>query len=273
MNIGFIGSGQMAQALAAGISTSRAELGQATHFFISDPNQEAVEAFKQRVDKSAKTTQSENNLAVIADSSIVIVAVKPQYIDSALSGTESAFESDVSKILVSVAAGVTIHELKRFTCAERIVRAMPNTPCLIGRGAIGYAANDGLSVDENRQVLELLSSVGIVHEVSEENIDAVTGLSGSGPAYVFTFIESLADGGVLNGLPRATALSLALETVIGAAELVRQTGEHTSVLKDRVTSPGGTTIAGLKALEETGFRDSVISAVSSATERSIELGG
>ncbi len=242
-------------------------------FWISDPNAAAIESFTSRVGGLAQVHQVASNPEVVRQANPVLIAVKPQFVAQAFEKFKQAVDIDSSTLLISIVAGVTISELQRLSRAERIIRAMPNMPCLIGKGAIGYAASPAISQQELALVVDLLASVGNVHQVSEENLDAVTGLSGSGPAYVFTFIEALTDGGVLNGLPRSVAADLALQTVLGAAELVRQSKEHTAVLRDRVTSPGGTTIAGLKALEETGFRDAIMSAVSAATERSIELGG
>ena len=277
VKIGFIGAGQMAQALAVGIvsqirlsevSTSKTDF----EFWISDPNSAAIESFANRIGDLAQVNPVGSNPEIVLQADTVFVAVKPQFITQALNKIDRAIENSSSTILISIVAGVTLGELRRLTHCERIIRAMPNTPCLIGKGAIGYAASQAVSPKELAIAIDLLASVGKVHKVSEANLDAVTGLSGSGPAYVFTFIEALTDGGVLNGLPRDVAADLALQTVLGSAELARQTGEHTAVLRDRVTSPGGTTIAGLKALEETGFRDAIMSAVSAATERSIELG-
>lgn len=274
MNIGFIGAGQMAQALAAGIAEKSisAENSTAIEFWISDPSSEARDSFRQRVGEFAVVHVVNTNADIIPNARIVFLAVKPQFVSVALENLLATTRDLPKTILVSIVAGMTIDKLSRLSGCQRIVRVMPNTPCLIGRGTSGVVASPEVNDQERDEVLQLLKSVGTVNQVSEAQIDAVTGLSGSGPAYVFTFIEALCDGGVLNGLPRDIASALALETVLGAAELVRQTGEPTALLRDRVTSPGGTTIAGLKALEAKGFRDAVISAVTAATERSRELG-
>ncbi len=149
---------------------------------------------------------------------------------------------------------------------------MPNTPCLIGRGASAYSLGPHATADDGRLVAQLLAAVGVAFEVPEDQLDAVTGLSGSGPAFVYTMIETLSQGGVEMGLPAALAAELAIHTVAGAAEMVLATGETPAVLRDRVTSPGGTTLAGLKALDENGFAVAVLAAVRAATRRSAELG-
>jgi pyrroline-5-carboxylate reductase len=149
---------------------------------------------------------------------------------------------------------------------------MPNTPCLVGAGAIAMSPAAGVAAEDVAMIREYLEAAGLVVNVPESLLDAVTGLSGSGPAYVFTFIESLIQGGVLMGLPVGTARELAIQTVLGAATMLAQTDEHPATLRDRVTSPGGTTIAALAALEERGFRDAVIAAVRASAIRSQELG-
>ena len=272
MKIGFIGAGQMAQALAAGIAKSQDLGSTGPEFWISDPSPDATRAFLSATENVATTTVVDTNSEVVLNVPIVFLAVKPHFLAKALEHLKTAVEQRPDVVLISIVAGATIFELRRLTGADRIVRTMPNTPCLIGCGAIGYSASPEVGASELATAVSLLACVGRVFQVDEANLDAVTGLSGSGPAYVFTFIEALTDGGVLNGLSRAKASELALQTVLGSAQLLRQTGEHPAALRDRVTSPGGTTIAALKALEETGFRDAVMSAVSAATERSIELG-
>jgi pyrroline-5-carboxylate reductase len=154
----------------------------------------------------------------------------------------------------------------------RLVRVMPNTPCLVGQGACGYCLGENATAEDGRLVEQLLGSVGLAYRVDEKLLDAVTGLSGSGPAFVYMVVEALSDGGVRMGIPRPVATALAAQTVRGAAEMVLATGEHTGVLKDRVTSPGGTTIAGIQALESGGLRAALMAAVEAATRRSIELG-
>jgi pyrroline-5-carboxylate reductase len=156
--------------------------------------------------------------------------------------------------------------------AQRIVRVMPNTPCLIGKGASGYSLGEHATVHDGKLVASLLSAVGVAYEVPEELLDAVTGLSGSGPAFVYSMIEALAAGGVAAGLPPELAAELAARTVAGAAEMVLQTGESPSALRDRVKSPGGTTVAGLAVLDEHGFSDALSQAVAAAARRSAELG-
>ena len=176
-------------------------------------------------------------------------------------------------VVVSVAAGVPISRIQgALHSATPVVRVMPNTPCLVRAGASAIAISPAVSVEERALAVKLFEAVGTVVVVEERLMDAVTGLSGSGPAYVFQIIEALADGGVKVGLPRDTALTLAAQTVLGAAKQVLETGEHPARLKDKVASPGGTTIAGLHALEAGGVRAAVIAAIEAATKRSEELG-
>jgi pyrroline-5-carboxylate reductase len=176
-------------------------------------------------------------------------------------------------LILSIAAGVTLAQMTQALGeGRRLVRVMPNTPCLVGASASGYAAGPGASADDVRLVDRPLNSVGKAFPLPEKLLDAVTGLSGSGPAYVFVLIEALADGGVRAGLPRDVALQLAAQTVFGAAKMLLETGLHPAALKDQVASPGGTTIAGLHALEQGGFRAALIDAVVAAANRSMELG-
>jgi pyrroline-5-carboxylate reductase len=175
-------------------------------------------------------------------------------------------------LVVSVAAGVTIASIvERLGPAARVVRVMPNTPALIGQGASAYALGPGVGPEDDAVVGAFLTSVGVAVRVAESALDAVTGLSGSGPAFVYLMIEALSDGGVRAGLPRDVATLLAAQTVAGAAQMVRETGLHPGVLKDQVASPGGTTIIGLHALERGGVRGAIIDAVEAATKRSAEL--
>lgn len=259
--IGFIGAGQMAKALGKAFAQANKSL----EFKIADPNPEALQAFQSSV---SRCETSPNNQTP-ANCDVCFLAVKPQYLNAALEGVE--FKE--STLIVSIVTGVMIYELERLTGSTRIIRVMPNTPCLIGQGASGIAPGNGLQENDLHFTKDLLGNCGMVVDVPEELLDSVTGISGSGPAYVYTFVEAMIDGGVLTGMPRDKARKLVLQTVIGAAQLVLETGKHPAELRDQVTSPGGTTIAALKALEETGFRDSVMSAVQAATERSKELGG
>ena len=263
--IGFIGAGQMAKSLGAGIADScRNDI----KFFISDPSDAACQSFADLIRANSSVVRVDSNQDLVDSCELVFLAVKPQFLQGALEGVE--FKS--SPLVVSVVAGVQIFQLERMTDTQRIVRVMPNTPCLIRQGASAIASGEGVDSEDVELLKKYLGSVGTVIEVDENQMDSVTGLSGSGPAYVFTFVEALIDGAVLTGMPRETARRLAIQTVIGAAAMLEKTGEHPGVLRDRVTSPGGTTIEGLKTLEEGSFRDAVMSAVQAATERSRELG-
>jgi pyrroline-5-carboxylate reductase len=201
---------------------------------------------------------------------VIIIAVKPNVVEDVC--------MDISKInsdalIISIAAGISLETLQKHLPGRRIARVMPNTPCFIGEAASGYAMGQ-LCNDHDREIVQrIFGAVGIAKEIKEILLNAVTGLSGSGPAYVYQFIEALADGGVRSGLPRDIAMELAAQTVKGAADMVLKTGEHPGKLKDNVTSPGGTTIAGVEALEKGGFRAATISAATTATKRSMQVGG
>jgi pyrroline-5-carboxylate reductase len=268
--IGFVGTGQMAQALAGGISASDSGVS----FVVADPSEDAIGAFKDRVGKASVKTVSKN-ADVFAEAEIVFLAVKPQYFMAAIESdliVPAITGRDDAPLVVSIMAGISIAKIQFHTTVDNVIRVMPNTPCLVGAGASGMSCSDSVTEAQSAQVAKFMATTGIVLPVAENLLDAVTGLSGSGPAYIFEFIDALALGGVKCGLPRNVANELAAQTVFGAAKLAIESGEHPSVLRDRVTSPGGTTIAGLKALYDNGFQQAAISAVEAASNRSKELG-
>jgi pyrroline-5-carboxylate reductase len=262
--IGFIGAGQMARALASGFV--KAGLLAPERIVAADPAPGALDAFAEAVPGARVAA---DNASVAQQAGILLVATKPQQIASALTPLKGACGG---KLVISIAAGVKLATLAAALPKARLVRVMPNTPCLVGQSASGYCLGPGATQDDRQLVAELLGAVGLAFEVDEKLLDAVTGLSGSGPAFVYVIIEALSDGGVRMGLPRDVAAALAAQTVRGAAQMVLETGEHPATLKDRVASPGGTTIAGLQALESGGLRGTLMAAVEAATRRSIELG-
>lgn len=264
--IGFIGAGQMATALGQGFA--RAGLVQPQGLMASDPSDEARQRFAQATGGRATA----DNLEVARQADVLLLAVKPQQLVRVAAELKGKIGPE--QLVVSIAAGIRLSVLADgLGAGVRLVRVMPNTPCLVGRGACGYCLGTAARPEDGPLVEQLLRSVGIAVEVDEKLLDAVTGLSGSGPAFVYVIIEALSDGGVRMGLPRKVAVQLAAQTVLGAAEMVLVTGDHPGVLKDRVASPGGTTIAGLQALEEGGLRAALMAAVEAATKRSLELGG
>jgi pyrroline-5-carboxylate reductase len=212
-----------------------------------------------------------DNAELIGRSDVVVLAVKPQVMAAVLQ--EVAPVLDLSKLVISVAAGVSTATLRaHLPKTGRLIRVMPNTPALVLEGVTAIARAEGLHDGDLEAAEELFRAVGRVVVLDEEALDAVTGLSGSGPAYVAIVIESMADGGVKMGLDRATAMTLAAQTVLGSAKLILETGTHPGQLKDMVSSPGGTTIAGIAALEDGGIRRTFINAVERATLRARELG-
>ena len=261
---GFIGSGRMATALIRGmIRAGTADPGTVS---ASDP----IEATRAALAKETGVATTDSNLIIVERSDVLILAIKPQSMAQVLDQIRHAVTPD--HLVISIAAGVSLTTLASGLGADRrIARVMPNTPALLGEGAAGYCLGPNLKPGDEEVLRSCLVSVGRAYRVPESLLDAVTGLSGSGPAFVYVMIEALSDGGVRVGLPRDVATALAAQTVLGAARMVLETGEHTGVLKDQVTSPGGTTIAGLHALERGGFRAAVMDAVEAATRRSAEL--
>ena len=229
------------------------------------------DAARQRFESETSCRTHGTNAEALADADAVVLAVKPQVLPDVLAGLSSNLTSD--QLVISIVAGVSIGTLSDLCGAgRRFVRVMPNTPALIGCGASAFAVGDTATASDAVFVQQLLDTVGVAYQVPERLLDAVTGLSGSGPAYVFELIEALSDGGVRAGLPRDISATLSAQTVFGAARMVLETGEHPAVLKDAVASPGGTTIAGLHELERSGLRGAVMNAVLAASERSAELG-
>lgn len=266
--IGFIGTGQMASALAGAFAQDgRLNIKKILGY---DVIPLSLDHFCQKV--GAQTCNSITTLVKNAD--IIFLCVKPQQMSTVLTELRSALSGMTrEKLIVTIAAGLSIACYEQSLGEDiRLVRVMPNTPCLVGEGACAFALSQGALPEDAQTVQELLQAVGVVMELQEKFLDAVTGLSGSGPAYVFMAIEALADGGVKMGLPRNVALELAAQTLKGSAQMYLTSREHPGALKDKVTSPAGTTIAGVAVLEASGFRSALIDAVEAATVRSIELG-
>ncbi len=263
--IAILGAGNMGEALAKGLL--RAGKMTADALTCTDARAER----REEIGKRYGVQVTADNRAAAAQADVVVLAVKPQVIDVLLE--EIAPAVDARKLVISIAAGVPIAAIARkLGAGVRIVRTMPNTPALVGAGATALARGPHATDADLEQALSLFEAVGVAVVVEEHHLDAVTGLSGSGPAFVFMAIEALADGGVKVGLARPVAMALAAQAVMGSAKLVLETGEHPGRLKDQVTSPGGTSIAGVHALEQHGFRAALIAAVEAATRRSKELG-
>jgi len=286
LKVGFIGAGRMCQALGKGFID--AGIVRTENLMCSDVNA----AMLDRVSKSLGIKTTTSNAEVVSESSVVVLAVKPHLVEQvcrqsvtsqpgqAASGLTAGTDHNKqthaslvsSKLFISIAAGVTIGQIEKWLPeGSRVVRVMPNTPALVQSAASVYSKGSHATQTDEQIVSRLFSSVGYCTSLEERYLDAVTGLSGSGPAYVFMAIEALSDGGVKMGLPRDIAQQLAAHTLIGAARMVLESGEHPGALKDAVCSPGGTTITAVHHLETTGFRASLIGAVEAATNKSIAL--
>ena len=265
LTIGFLGAGRMATALAGGFI--RAGLTTPKQLLASDVSDSARKAFTQHT--GAKATDSNREVARFAQ--VLMLAVKPDQVSTVLAGVRDHFTE--KHLLISIAAGVPLSILEAALQAGiRVIRVMPNTPALVGQSATAFALGKAASLEDADLAARLFSAVGIAFQLKESLLDAVTGLSGSGPAYVYLFIEALSDGGVAAGLPRDVATKLAAQTLLGSAKMVLETGQHPGALKDMVTSPGGTTIEGLHELEKGKLRGVIMSAVRAATDKSRKLG-
>jgi len=262
--IGFIGAGQMAEALAKGFISKG--VSQPENMLCTDPSQE-----RKKVFQSFGVKVAESNVDLAKSSDIIFIAVKPQYVSVVLNEISGVLTPQ--SLIVSIAAGVSIDTLQS-ACKQdfaKVIRVMPNTPCLVGEAAAAMCLGKNASTQDESDVRTLMGSVGKIFTCTENLLSAVTGLSGSGPAYIFIMIEALSDGGVRAGLPRDVALQLAAQTVLGSAKMVLETGKHPGALKDAVTSPGGTTIAGVHELEKAGVRAAFINAVLGAANRADEM--
>ncbi len=262
---GFIGAGKMATALIRGMLRA-GESGAAT-ILASDP----VEAARVALADETGIPVYDSNVRVAHKSDVLVLATKPQSLPHVLAQLRPVLTPE--HLVVSIAAGVSLATLAEGLGSERrLARVMPNTPALVGEGAAGYCLGPHALDSDEAPVRSCLEGVGRAYRVPESMLDAVTGLSGSGPAFVYVIIEALSDGGVRVGLPRDVATTLAVQTTLGTAKMLSGTGEHPARLKDMVTSPGGTTIAGIHAMERAGVRAAMIDAIVEATERSRQLG-
>ena len=263
-NLGFVGAGRMAQAIAGGVMKAFSD--RPPTIFFSAPSDAAAQVFSTEVPDAVRCSSNEE---VCNSADMIILAVKPQGLKNV---STALAEANQKKLIISIAAGIPIAPLQSWLQNDRIIRVMPNTPCLVSEGVSGFTMGPGTSTLDRNLCEALFSSLGVCVEVTEPQLDAITGLSGSGPAYVFAMIESLSDGGVLVGLPREVATKVAIQTLIGSAKLALHTDHHPAILREQVTSPGGTTARGLKELEDHSFRAAIISAVRASSERAAELG-
>ena len=263
--IGFIGGGQMGEALVKGMI--KAALYQASALLVAEPNA----ARRGYLENAYGIETRDTALPVWQACDTVLLAVKPQAMTEVLTSAKPSIQK--THLIISIAAGLPLAIYERILDKDaKIIRVMPNTPALVLEGASALCCNANVTADEMRMATAIFNAVGKAVVLDEQYLDAVTGLSGSGPAYVFTFIEALIDAGLKTGLARDVAETLAVQTVLGSVKLMCETKEHPAVLRARVTSPGGTTIAGLHVLEKNGFRGIVMDAVEAAVRRSAELG-
>ena len=264
-----IGTGKMGGAISGGLVARNVFTAKEIAAF--DVNPAAAENFARQIGCAAYSSVDAAKAAML-EAPAVLLAVKPQVFETALAAWTEIGVDLAGKLVISIVAGVPIARLAKSVGGERIVRVMPNTPALVGCGAAAYAPGAAATEEDVKLVEKILSAVGMSRRMKEGDLDAVTALSGSGPAYVFEFIQALADGGVAEGLSREAAQALAVQTVLGSALMVAKSGTHPAVLKDAVTSPGGTTIRALEVLADRGFAGAVVQAVRAAAARSRELG-
>ncbi|QTC41935.1 pyrroline-5-carboxylate reductase [Bacillus sp. V3] len=264
--IGFIGCGNMAQAILGGIL--KADIVDRSAVMTSA----RTAATRKEVEEKFQVECTEDNLAVAGFSDVLFLSIKPDQYEKVIAEIKDDIKEDV--IIVTIAAGITLDWMEaRFGKAVKVVRTMPNTPSLVGEGMTAYCVNDRLTHKELNEVYTILGSFGKAESVEESLMDAIPAVSGSSPAYVFMFIEALADGAVLQGIPRKQAYKMAAQAVLGAAKMVLETGTHPGELKDAVCSPGGATIEAVAALEKNGFKGSILAAMEACGRKSTSLGG
>lgn len=264
MKLGFIGCGNMANAMLGGIINNN--IVASNDIISSDLNQVALEAAKNTLGINVTT----DNKEVVEKSDIIVLSVKPQFYASVINEIKDIIKD--SQIIITIAPGQTLDGLKKAFGRElKIVRTMPNTPALVGEGITAMCYNNDVTEEEAKLVASILSGFGKVEVVTENLMDAVVGVSGSSPAYVFMFIEAMADGAVAAGMPRNKAYTFAAQAVLGSAKMVLETGKHPGELKDMVCSPAGTTIEAVRVLEKEGFRSSVMEAVKACIDKARSL--
>lgn len=263
-NIGVIGCGNMAQAIIGGIVASNILPGE--KILVSDTDEKKLNYIKDKL--NVKVTK--DNKEIAANSDIIILAIKPNVHHQVIGEIKDCVKDDV--VIVTIGAGITIDYIeKAFNRDIKVIRTMPNTPALVGEGMAALCYNNIVSKEEIEEVVSIFESFGKVEIISEKLMDVVPAVSGSSPAYVYMFIEALADGAVLDGMPRDKAYKMAAQSVLGAAKMVLETGEHPGALKDKVCSPGGTTIEAVYSLEMSNFRGAVIQAMRKCTEKTIKM--
>lgn len=268
--VGIIGVGNMGEAIVRGFLNKK--IFKSDEIIVSDVSQERLDFIINKYGVAG--TKDNKRLANLSE--IIILAVKPKDLEKTVK--QILYYLNFSKILISVLAGISIKKLRDLTNEEiKIVRVMPNTPALVGEGVIAVSfdediSNKSLNETEKEYILKILSALGEVYQVKEDLMDCITALSGSGPAYIFNLIDAMAQGGVKQGLTYDLALKLATQTVLGSAKLLKETKEHPAILRDKVSSPAGTTIYALHKLEKNGFKNAIIEAIEEATKRSKELG-
>lgn len=264
MKLGFIGCGNMASAMIGGIIAKG--LYKAEDIIVSDVSEASLKTAKENL----KVNVTLDNKEVVAKAEVIILSVKPQFYEEVIEGISKAVKEE--QLVITIAPGKTLKWLdETFGKPMKLIRCMPNTPALVGEGITGVCPNENVTEEELKKAGEILNCFGSFEVVPEHLMDVVVSVSGSSPAYVFLFIEAMADAAVADGMPRAQAYKFAAQAVLGSAKMVLETGKHPGELKDMVCSPAGTTIEAVRVLEEKGFRSSVIEAMKACAEKSRAL--